>query len=74
MPHTLESISQPEKPFRKLLLHNRALHAVLFGLLIIDGLICLTGGVLETQFLHGKSDDCVAYVDKCVPIQAHRRL
>jgi len=37
-------------------------------------LICLTGGVLETQFLHGKSDDCVAYVDKCVPIQAHRRL
>jgi len=73
MPHTIDAVSNPEKPFRQMLLHNKTLHFILFTLLVIDGAICLTCGVLETQFLHGKSDDCVDYVTKCVPIQAHHR-
>lgn len=73
MPHTIDAVSDESRHCRTFLLHSKPLHAVLFVLLVIDGLICLTCGVLETQYLNGFSKDCEAYVDTCMPT-THRRL
>lgn len=75
MPHTVDAVSDESRCCRRFLLHSKRLHAVLFTLLVIDGLICLTCGVLETQFLNGKVDDYEAFVNTCTSASvAHRRL
>lgn len=80
MPHTVDAVSAEKgnERLRHLLLHSKPLHSVLFALLIIDGLICLTSGVLETHYKESVADDCKAFVSKCVPgaslATAHRRL
>jgi hypothetical protein len=48
------------------------MHFLLFSMLVVDGLICLTCGVLEANYLQGKSDDCQLFVDTCST--SHRRL
>lgn len=76
--HVLDAISKAEtaghQKVRDFLLHSKAIHVILVVLLIVDGLICLVCGVLETNYLHGQADDCMAHVDLCVPLVHHRRL
>jgi hypothetical protein len=73
MPHLLDKVEAGENKIAHLLLHSPTMHIVLFVLLVVDGAICFICGVLETQYLQTKVDDCTAYVDTCVTSH-HRRL
>jgi hypothetical protein len=73
--HTLDAIGDKGNLaggcVRELLLHNKWIHIGLLVLLGIDGGICLACGVLEVNYLEGKSKDCKTYVSTCMK---HRRL
>jgi len=53
---------------------SRCTHVVLLVLLVIDGIICLSSGVLDTQYLHGKVDDYKVFVKECTSAVVGRRL
>jgi len=47
---------------RHALLHSRWLHVVLLTLLVVDALICIFSGVLESQFFEGTAKDLTKYI------------
>lgn len=66
MPHLIEHISSARTPYgrkiRHVLLHSRWLHIVLLILLIVDALICMISGVLESHFWQGTAEDLSKYI------------